>query len=262
MTKRGLIIGDSHAAALRQAATLYAEDWPGLTLDFAAMHGDMANFCIKDGALTARRKEDRARLARISGRDEFPLAGYDFVAVCGGAPSNFHAVWLYLKARWPGLPSVARAKLHRQQDWTLLSEACFEATLAQLMQRSGAFGLLHQLAEAGLTRRFLIPMPLLSHSGLSAGTRYQGFLMLNQLGDTLAMAGMLDRAFLRACSTTATPIPWPQSVRLNGFFARPEFRRGATRLGPGDAVPQPDDDFLHANAGYGRHILAALVQQL
>ncbi len=262
MTRRGLIIGDSHAAALRQAATQFAADWPDLTLDFAAMHGEMANFCINDGILTARRKEDRARLARISGRGEFPLSGYGFVVVCGGAPSNFQAVRLYLMARWPSLPSVSRAKLHRQQDWTLLSEACFEATLTQMMQRSGAFGLLHQLAKAGVAQLFLIPMPLLSVSGLAAGTRYQGFVMLDQLGDAQAMSGMLDRAFLRACSTTATPIPWPDAVRLNGFFARPEFRRGATRLGPGDAVPQPDDDFLHANADYGRHILAALFGQL
>lgn len=258
----GLIIGDSHAAALRLAARGFADDLPGVTFDFAAMHGEMTNFTIRKGALTARLKKDRDRLALLSGRESFDLGDYDFVAVCGGAPSNFHALRLYQKARFAALPSVAGSDLPRNPDWMLVSEACFATALAGLMRRTSAFALLAELEKAGVKRRFLIPMPLLSIAALGAGQRFQAFAELDAAGDALAMAALMDRAFAESCDTLATPVPWPQEVRHNHFFTRPEYRRGATRLAAKEDQPQPEDDFLHANADYGRAVLKALAGQL
>lgn len=261
MTSRGLIIGNSHAAALRLAATAFAADWPGLALDFAAMHGEVSAFAVQDGNLTARTAADRARLARISGRDSFRLADYDFIALCGDTPSAFHATQLWLKARSPALPSTRAVALHRGPDWMLLSTACFRAALAGLMQTARAYPLLDALAPAG-RRLFLIPTPLLSALAIDHSPRFAAFSQLHHQGDGPALAAETEAALLAACQGRATALPWPPETRQHGFFTHSAFRTGARRLGTSDILPQPQDDFLHANADYGRVVLAALFRHL
>lgn len=262
MTRRGLVIGNSHAAALRLAQQAFAADWSGMRLDFAAMHGSAADFCVRAGTLSARDAKGRKRLFRISGRSDFTLADYDFVAVCGSTPSNFGAIRLYLEARWIGLPSFQLAEPLGGKNWLLLSEGCFEAALTGIMRAAAAFPLLDALAAAGC-RCFMVPTPLLSAEALTLSKeKHLGFVMMNGNGDAEALSAMMDRALLRACGGQSTALIWPDSVRVNGFFARPEFRRGAKRLGTTDTEAQPEEDFFHANADYGHKVLSELYRQL
>ena len=127
MTAHGLIIGNCHAAALRLAWRQHSTDWPDLSLDFVAVQGDgISDLAVDDLTLSSPTDAVRANLTDLNGQDRFDLSPYDFIALCGGTPSSYHAVHLYQTARWPGLPSVAADP----SPLTLLSTLCFEHALA------------------------------------------------------------------------------------------------------------------------------------
>ena len=260
MTRRGLIIGTSHSAALRLAWKQWSGERPAMALDFAALHGGMADFQVMGQTLTGRLDANRQTLLRFTGQASFDLGCYDFIALCGGTTSSFHAVRLYLAARWPGLPSAA---LPLDPGVALLSGRCFQAALIGQIRSASAYPLLTALHDSGTTARlYAIPLPALSHAALTISKHHQGFVQLRRNGDHAAMAAVLHTASVMAYAGLATYVPPPQAVRKDHFFTRARFRRGATRLGTDDAIPQPLDDFLHGNADYGRHILTGLAALL
>lgn len=260
MTKRGLIIGTSHSAALRLAWKEWSADWPSMTLDFAALHGSVADLSVTGQSLTGRHEANRQTLLRFSGQAAFDLAAYDFIALCGGTTSSFHAVRLYLAARWPGLPSTVQPL---KPGVSLLSARCFQTALIGQIRSAAAFPLLTAIKASGIAARlYAIPLPALSHAALTQSKQHQGFVRLHRSGDDAAMAAVLHAASDTAYDGLATYVPPPQAVRKDDFFTRARFRRGATRLGTDDTTPQPKDDFLHGNADYGRHILTGLAALL
>ena len=255
--RRGLIVGTSHCAALRLAWQAWPADWPGMAIDFAALQGDVADFMVAGQTLTGRTDAARDTLRALCGQSEFDLTAYDFVALCGGTPSTFHAARLYALARWPGLPSVVAAPLTRP-GVTLLSARCFERALTGIIRSAPAFPLLDQIRAATPARRFAIPHPALSRVVLTQTGQHQGFVQIHRNGDAQVLAHMLDQAAEAACGELATCLQPPPEVRKDHFFTHPKFRRGATRLGAQDNLPQPPEDHLHGNAAYGRLILSAL----
>lgn len=260
MTKRGLIIGTSHSAALRLAWKAWSTDWPAMTLDFAALHGSVADLVVTGQSLTGRHEANRQTLLRFSGQAAFDLAAYDFIALCGGTTSSFHAVRLYLAARWPGLPSTLKPL---GPGLSLLSARCFQAALIGQIRSAPAFPLLTAIRASGIPARlYAIPLPALSHAALTQSKQHQGFVRLHRNGDHAAMAAVLNAASVTAYDGLATYVPPPPEVRKDDFFTRARFRRGATRLGTDDTTPQPKDDFLHDNAEYGRYILTGLAALL
>lgn len=252
MTARCLIIGTSHSAALRLAWRAAPDHWPGMSLTFAALQGEMTDFQVIGPSLTAK---DPARLAHFSGQPAFDLTRFDVIALCGGTPSTFHAIRLYAQARWPGLPSAEAAPLGAPN---LLSARCFERALTGLIRAAPGFALLTRIAAATQSRRFAIPHPALSANVLTQSQQHQGFVHLHRNGDAPALAHMLNRAAAQACADLAQYVPPPPQVRQHGFFTHPDFCRGATRLGPDDSIAQPPADLLHGNAAYGHHVLTAL----
>jgi hypothetical protein len=255
VTQRGLIIGTSHTAALRLAWTAGPHDLPGTELDFAALQGSVDDLTVQDGHLQAKTDEARDRLLATSGRTSFALSDYTFIALCGGVSGSFSAIRLYLQARWIGLPSAAKPLKPTE---SLLSTACFATALTNMIRGGAAWPLLTDLHRNTNLPLFAIAEPLLSFSALSDKARFHGFRSLHRNGDAPALAAMLETAARAACAETAHYIPPPAAVRRDGFFTKSSLRRGATRLGAADNVPQPDHDYLHGNAAYGRQILMAL----
>ncbi len=127
------------------------------------------------------------------------------------------------------------------------------------------------LPEAGWARwadrpLVLVPEPLLFEKLLrpetpeALGRGLQEVLRLGQ-GVRELVAAFRARV-ARLVAETAPfrlPGPPPETLGETGFLTREEFARGAKRLNGED---QPDSDFSHANAEYGRlywgRILAAL----
>ena len=259
MIRRGLIVGASHAAALRLAWRQRAADWPGMDLTFAALQGDVADLQVAGGCLVPRDDAARSRLVHISGAERFDLSGFDFVALCGGTASGFHAIKLYNAARCAALPS---AVLPMGPNLSLISTACFLTALTGLIRSTSAMPLLRSIAAVSPARLFAIPHPGLSHVVLKGSAQYDGFVRMHRRGDAAALSQLLHRASLLAYDGLASLVPPPDAVRQDHFFTHARFRRGATRLGADDKVAQPADDVLHGNAGYGHHILSALAARL
>lgn len=259
MTTRGLIIGASHAAALRLAWRDHAPLWPGLELTFAALQGDMADLQVTGTHLVPRSEDARTRLATFSGQDSFDLTQFDFVALCGGTASGFHAIQLYNAARCAALPS---SRLHLGQTVSLISTRCFVTALTGQIRNASAMPLMRAIAAACPARLFAIPHPALSHAVLRGGRQHAGFVRMHKNGDSAALAALMLQASLLAYDGLATLVPPPPQVRKDHFFTHTRFRRGATRLGSDDSLPQPPEDMLHGNAEYGRHILAELAARL
>ena len=261
MTRRGLIIGASHAAALRLAWTTWRSDWPLMDLHFAALQGGVGDLQVQDCQLVAQDAAAEGRLLATSGQSHFALADYDFVAVCGGVSGGFSGIRLYNQARCGGLPSVSRATA-MPPTVSLLSTACFTTALTGLIRQGAAMPLLAAIRQTVDVPLFAIAEPLLSVTALTDKTRYHGFRSLHRNGDAQALAAILEAASRNAYAGLAHYIAPPAAVRQDGYFTKPDLRRGATRLGAADDVPQPDTDYLHGNASYGRHILTALHEAL
>lgn len=259
MTRRGLIIGASHCAALRLAYG-HGADWPGMSLEFAALQGSVDDLTVQDGQLLARDDGARGKLQTSSGRTSFVLGVYDFIAVCGGVSGSFSGIRLYNQARCIGLPSVVEG--NGMGDAALLSNACFAAALQGIIRSRAAFPMLTAIHQAVPVPLYAISEPMLSYAGLGDKTRFHGFRSLRRNGDASAMAALLETASRSVYAGLAQYIHPPEAVRKEGYFTDPALRRGATRLGAADHVPQPADDYLHGNADYGGHILTVLQQAL
>ncbi len=258
---RGLIIGASHCAALRLAFTAWRYDWPGMDLDFAALQGSVADLTVQDGHLLPKDDAAGARLQTSSRRSSFALIDYGFIAVCGGVSGSFSGIRLYNQARCFALPSVS-GPYPAACAPSLLSTACFTAALTGIIRGNAALPMLTSLRDATGVPLFAISEPLLSFAALQDKSRFHGFRALHRNGDADAMATLLQTASAAAYADLAQHIAPPDAVRQDGYFTQSDLRRGATRLGAADQVPQPADDFLHGNAAYGRHILTALYHRL
>lgn len=256
MTLKTLIIGASHTAALRLAWRASPGHWPRMDLTFAALQGEMTEFQVTHTTLTTKVP---AKLHRLTGQSHFDLTAFDVIALCGGTPSTFHALQLYTQARCLSLPSALAAPLDAPN---LLSSQCFERALTGIIRDAPGHALLTQIRPVTPARLFAIPHPALSAQILDQNRNHQGFAIIHRNGDGPALTQMLDHAAHRACGDLAQYIPAPPQVRQHRFFTHPDFRRGATRLGPDDALPQPPTDYLHGNAAYGHHVLSALHDRL
>ncbi len=259
MKARGLVFGNSHIAALRLVWRNDWQRWPDLDLDFAATHGDGQADLKLDGHIIAPRSDKvRQNMMRLNGKDAFDLRPYDFFVVCGGGPSVFHAVKLYGAARWIGLPSMTGFNPSALQGYALLSRDAFLTALTMLMRETDAYGLARTLAGMPARLVIVIPQPRLSLDGLRDSRRYRGFVQMRENGDADVMSAMLDAAAIAALDGLAHVLLQPAHTRHDGMFTDPQYRYGATRLAATDNLPQPDDDYLHANAAYGGEILHAL----
>ena len=258
MIQRGLIIGTSHCAALRLAWAASRSERSKMSLDFAAMHGDVSSLVVRGITLTGRSAEACASLECLSGAFEFDLTSYDFIAVCGGTTSTYHAIEVYRVARWFGLPSIDARSINSFEKWSLVSKRCAETAISALIRASSGRGLLAAIVDVTSALCIAIPHPALSHDALKAGQSYATFQAVHKSGDGAALAQILDRASAAAFRGIATEMVPPLILRQDHFFTHSDFRRGAKRLGRNDNMPQPDSDYLHGNADYGQIILSAL----
>ena len=252
MTRRGLVFGNSHSAALRLAWRNGQAGWPGLTLEFAAASGDsMASFVVQDGVLTATEQAAQDSLLALNGRNTFDLGSYDFFLISSGTPSMFHAVHLYRAA---GIAAFAgRVDAPR----VLMSRAAFQAALVGVMQGMMGHQLAAKLAVMGKPC-FVTGHPRLSVVAKSDAKTYAGFLSVGKNGDAALLAGLFEAAAEDAFAGLATYLAQPPHTIEDHLFTADIWRRGAIRLTPGDNVAQPGQDCLHANAAYGALLIDAL----
>lgn len=257
MTMRGLVFGNSHAAAFRLAWRRQAAQWPGISLDFAAAAGEgMDTFVVQDGVLSSADQAVRDNLIVLNGTAEFDLRHYGFFLICGGTPSMFHAVHLYRAARIHSFGSMAQ-----DDGRTLMSRAGFQAALSGIMQ--GIMGHRLALRLAVMDKPcFVVGHPRLSIAARADPKTFAGFLQVGRNGDAAALSALFEAAAVDAFAGVATYLPQPPHTIGDDVFTADAYRRGAIRLTAHDDVAQPVQDFLHANADYGALLIESLCDNL
>ena len=269
MSRRVLILGTSHCAALRAAvgAAVGADrqsdalTWGGMTLRFAAIPNDHAAALRLDGGvLTAGTDTAGRMLWRLNRQGRFALSEFDAVAMLGGLMSAFAITRLYTEARWFPLPSLIADGGAPPPGLPLISDAAALAALCGRAETAALFALLRSLHAAMPGRVFVVQDPRVSHDAIGTGRKFMGFTRIARGPDASEVSALYDRAVGAAFGGLARVIVQPAATRAGAFFTDARFRRGATRLAATPDMPQPPDDMLHGNAGYGAAVLDDLAR--
>ena len=262
MTLRGLILGNSHVAALKVAHARTPGRWPGLALDFAGGHGDsLASLTEAEGVLAPRAEAARRDMARLNGRLDYPVRDYDFFAVAGCGLSIFAAVALYRRARFPGLPSLQEgAETGEAPAWQLASRAAWAATLGDHLEATLGAGLATRLAAAAVRAGTGAPVllavqPRPSFECRSEPARFAGFLRAFRSGDADALSDLFEEVAAARLGRVARVLAQPEATVQRGLFTWPSYSAGSVRLTRRKEFAHPENDFLHANPDYGALVL-------
>ena len=260
MTARGCVFGNSHLAALRTAWTQRAEPHPDISLDFVGAHRNgLIEVEIEDGILRPITETARQNMARINRREEFPLTGYDFLAVCGSQMSVSHVMKIYRRFRFAGLPSFDVTADIEDLEHELISAPAASAALADMLHRSVGFRFAALAGKAAGLPVYLIEQPRPSDGCLADKSgRYAGFKRALRLGDAAVLDRMYRDAFGQAASPLGHPLFQPDATIRDAMFTAEAYSIGSVRLARKADVAHPEDDFIHANAAYGALVLEQL----
>lgn len=211
------ILGNSHAACLKEGWDRMANKYPHLQLTFFAARRDLLKGLHRTGNVLLPDTPGLARnLAFTSnGEEQVDLENYDIFLLQG------------LGLHLPGLDSR-------------LSQAVLRQTHRDILHRSLSLALCKLIREASEAPIYL------GHNPQKAGQ------MANPQRLPYRAAWALMQAELPAAS--AVLLEQPAETLVNDWHTRNELSRGSTRLDVGDRIsgaPHDDEDNEHMNADFG-----------
>jgi hypothetical protein len=264
MTLKGLLIGNSHLAALKLAYDQSPGRWSGLSLDFfGARSRGLNDLEVRNGVLCTADRQLRRRLRAVNGRHDVALAPFDFVAIVGAGMSIIHALRIYRSFRVLGMPSLAALTSAEDLRHDLISKDAALTTIRDQLASSMGIRLAERIQRNTDLPIWLIEQPHPSRNCLtSADTFFAPFGQALKNGDAPMLAALHDKAFREATGKDRHPLPQPQAAICDGILLRPELSLGAIRLTGGSNVPHPVDDVLHANADFGSMVLDDLAARV
>ena len=250
MTRRGLVLGNSHTACLREAWRT-ASGAP-FTLDFLAAHKElMSGLQFAGGRADAGTPELGKTLARLGMATGFELTDYDFYVVTACQVSMFRAAGAARQmAVWPNY----------EGPQTLVSNPAFVAALADDLRTTTAWQIIEGLSEAGAPI-LLLPQPHPHESVLNADTRFPGFRNAVRSGRADWLAGQFRAACDVAMAGKARVLHQPLNTVSNHICTADSYQAGSIRLSSGHHEHEASD-ILHANVQYGTLQLAQVREAL
>ena len=261
MSRSLCLIGNSHLVAL-QAASVAGTALPGWTLTFHGFRGSsIRDTALRDGHLVPLSQDAQDHMLRYSGADTLPLAHHDAFAVVGLNIKLLHAVSLWKEARWPGLPG-----LHGLDDLAgmaprLMSRPAVRAALTGYLATLTGAGMARQLAAAFGRPVLLVPPPALhERARKTVEGRFLGLGRAIRMGDAPAIAALFAEAAEALCARIgAAYVPQPAETLRHHIMTRGAYMTGQAGGHAGNPVREDDK---HANAEYGRLMLAAIAGAL
>ncbi len=257
--QRGLLLGNSHLAALKIAWDRAPERWPGLTLDFIGARGNqLKDVAVINRRLVPRTQEARAHFLLVNGCEEASLEGYDFIALCGLGFGAAAAVLLHERCRFPGLPSVARGLSPGAPP--LVSRAAARALMEDLLRLRFGYALAGRIARDVNVPLVLIEQPRPSVDCLEdTDETFAAFRAVHDAGDAAVVGELHAAALPHAAAGLGVVLPQPAETIRAGLFTAPEWIEGSFRLSrSGQDDPHSAADRGHANPSYGALVLDAL----
>ncbi|WP_219928984.1 hypothetical protein [Pseudoprimorskyibacter insulae] len=203
--------------------------------------------------LTAKTDAMRDRLAQMGTPDHVDLAEFDavvFVAMSISVFTGLRIAQAHHVEGWPGRGNAPLAEL---------SSAAYRTSLTALAQDSLPGRMATALQGQINAPIFIVPQPCPAEGILTMPRRFPLFARLANDGNGPALLADL-RAGLEAAFAGVHLLHQPEDTIAHGFLTRQRFSRGAVRLNVDASLPP--DDFVHANAGYGRVVLERITPQI
>ena len=247
MTMRGLVLGNSHTACLREAWRVTGSE-EAFTLGFLAAHKElMSGLQFADGRADAGTPELRKTLARLGMATGFELTDYDFFVVTACQVSMFRAAGAARQMTvWP----------HQGGSQTLVSNPAFVSALADDLRTTTAWQIIEGLLETDAPI-LLLPQPHPHESVLNADTRFPGFRNAVHGGRADWLAGRFRAACDVAVAGKARVLHQPLKTVSNHICTADSYQAGSIRLSSGHHEHEASD-ILHANVQYGTLQLAQI----
>ena len=264
MTRRVLVLGDSHLAALREGWRTREGRWPGLDLRFFGAHKALLlDTRIEAGQMVADSAAASAALLRLNGTDRTDLTGLDAIVIAGGQLSVLRAASLWRETRWTGLPSLLSEPDLADLSLPVLPAAAARATLTEALASRIALRLCRHLRQATDRPILILGQPRPNARVLSEpDARWRGLILARRAEDGPALSELFDSAADRAAARAGGRyLPQPARTRAQHLFTAPAFKAGAVRLAE-RRLPQPAAARSHANATYGTVLIDTIAETL
>lgn len=265
MTFRLCVLGNSHVAALKDGWAAHPGRWPGIAADFVGAHRDLLlRTDIRDGHLVPATDEARDAFAKLAGIESVDLAAYDGFVIAGCLIGVHSAATAWRDMRWIGLPSVAACPDLATMRPRLVSwPAARETLVARLSDRLGLRLARHLRTGTGRPI-WITSQPRVSAAILTAprkGTISHAEAL--RTGDAPGLSALFDEAAARAAAASrAVFVPQPPETIERHILTALPYMQGAFRLAARPGLPQPPDDIMHANAGFGALMLDAVAERI
>jgi len=265
MTKRVLLLGNSHLAALRDALTRFDNLWPGMNVTCVGAHNDtLLETRCADGVLTPVSDAAKDAFKTFGGVDTIDLNSYAAIVIVGCQFACSRASYLYRRARWAALPSLAAMTKPPNCAWALVSEPAFNAMLYEMLSDVLGGKLLRHLRDGTDTPIYLASQPRTATGILDI--EEHALTILNDAiaaGDAAAISTVFDRTAQLMCKDHgATFLRQPRQTIQSHVLTKPAFTKGAVRLSKNGRFQQPPTDILHANASYGATVLDQIAEAI
>jgi len=237
------ILGNSHAAAIRQGWKAIGDDYPDVAITFFAAPGPLLReLILRDGVLVTTNEQLASFFAMTSGgQSEIRLSDYDRVVIAGAGigASRFSAIY----------------RTHRPYDMLIegtvpISHPCLLSSARGLLASSTGF----RIARMIQTSVTFIPEPLPA-PGFAQSDRWSGIW-----SDPIVRrhaAATFERALEDASSTVQSDVlPQPAETISDGFTL-PIFSRDS----PVFALDRKhrEDEHSHMNGEFGAAVLQKLL---
>ena len=265
MTRRVLILGNSHLACLREAWAAEPSRWPRLEATFLGAHKDLLlRTAVEGGRLRPATDAARAAFLRVNGTEEADLGACDAIIIVGCMIATATAALARRDMRWPGLPSLDALGDLAAMEATLVSRPAARAAVAAALGARLGAALARHLGPHVAAPIWLACQPRISaaaHERPLPTTR--GTLAAIAEGDGEALSWLHEDAARDAAQASgAGYIPQPEATVQDHLLTARPYMDGAHRLGPRPGLPQPRDDLMHANARYGALMLDAIAAEV
>ena len=241
------LLGNSHLENWKRAWKSLGKAYPDVDLVFFAAPGGQLECCEPQGDRLVFKSEDVARWVEITsgGRRELVAADYDALCVVGLGCGVRTVAGLY--SRW-------RADAHKGREgrFHLVSDACFQDTVGDLLNASLAMaivGKLHQVTDKAI---WLAPTPAPSEIILTLDKSPEGIEMAAAATDAPSLRAAYDEACRRLAAENVMVLEQPTATLASPLLSKKEYRR------PSWTKP----DWMHLNDAYGKIVIREFLSRL
>ncbi|AVW90846.1 hypothetical protein [Celeribacter baekdonensis] len=263
MSKKGLLIGNSHLAAYARALEVGAQLWPDQSYDRFGAYGDwLDSFGIEDGWLCSQDDKANQMVASLTGVSKRRPDEYDFIVLAGLRFSIFALIRLFKQKGCVAMASAQDYETARANGLTLVSEMLLQHLAQEQLNTSLAMRLVRDIRAVTDVPVFLASQPRPTRQVLIKGTKFGTFYEINRLKEGAFVSAFYQKMAHKVCAEAgAIYLPQPPKTIEDGLFTEESYMIGTVRpyhkIRPGKKM-----DYRHANAEFGALMLDQIAAHL